>query len=131
MRRISLAVGHRTWVIAEGYLPPRRAPRSRELESHEAACVLNAGPAEAHLELWIFFSDREPAGPYRVTVPPRRTRHLRLDDLTDPEPIPRGTDYSALIRSDAPVVVQHTRLDARSAETALMTTVAFGSEEGT
>jgi hypothetical protein len=124
-----LPVGQRTWAIAEGYLPPRSAPRSRELESHECACVLNAGDAEAHLEIWIYFAEREPAGPYRATVPARRTLHLRFDDLRDPEPLPRGADYASLIRSDVPVVVQHTRLDARSAETALMTTVAFGAGE--
>jgi hypothetical protein len=26
----------------------------------------------------------------------------------DPEPIPRGTDYSSVIEADQPVVVQHT-----------------------
>jgi hypothetical protein len=30
-----------------------------------------------------------------------------------------------VIESDVPVVVQHTRLDSRQAENALMTTIAF------
>jgi hypothetical protein len=30
-----------------------------------------------------FFADREPAGPYTVTVPARRTLHLRFNDLDD------------------------------------------------
>jgi hypothetical protein len=55
----------------------------------------------------------------------RRTLHMRFNDLEDPEPIPRDTDYASVIRSDVPVVVQHTRLDSRQAENALMTTVAF------
>ena len=42
-----------------------------------------------------------------------------------PEPIPRDTDYSSLIESDVPVVVQHTRLDSRQAENALMSTIAY------
>ncbi len=66
-----------------------------------------------------------PSGPYRVTVPPRRTRHVRFNDLDDPEPIPRGTDYASVIESDVPVVVQHTRLDSRQAENALLTTIAY------
>ncbi|GAO02013.1 sensory rhodopsin transducer [Anaeromyxobacter sp. PSR-1] len=123
------AIGHRTWAIPEGYLPPRERPEPRALESHEAACVLNAGDEDAHLELRVFFADREPAGPYRLTVGARRTLHLRLDDLRDPEPIPRGTDYATVIRSDVPVVVQHTRLDARRAESALMTTLAWAADE--
>jgi len=57
-------------------------------------------------------------------VPARRTLHVRYDDLDDPQPLPRETDYSSVIESDVPVVVQHTRLDAR-AGIALMSTVAF------
>lgn len=72
-----------------------------------------------------YISDREPVGPYRVSVPARRTRHLRFNDLIDPEPVPRRTDYASVIESDVPVVVQHTRLDSRQAENALITTVAY------
>lgn len=96
--------------------------------SHESVCLLNAGPADAHVSLMLFFSDREPAGPYRVTVPARRTRHVRFNQLRDPEPVPRGTDYSSVIESDIPIVVQHTRLDSRQAENALMTTIAFSAD---
>lgn len=46
-------------------------------------------------------------------------------DLTDPEPVPRGTPYASVIRSDVPIVVQHTRIDTRQAEAALMSTVAY------
>jgi len=120
------SIGSRDWAIPEGYLPPgTRGAGGRALESHEAACLLNAGDAEAHVEITLFFPDREPAGPYRVTVPARRTLHLRFDDLRDPEAVPRGRDYASVLRSDVPIVVQHTRLDARQAESALMTTIAF------
>jgi hypothetical protein len=73
----------------------------------------------------IFYSDREPVGPYRITVPARRTRHIRFNDLTDPEVIPRGTDYASVIESDVPIIVQHTRLDSRQAENAILSTIAF------
>lgn len=52
-------------------------------------------------------------------------RHLRFDAFTEPEPIPKDTPYASVIESDVPVVVQHTRLDSRQAENALMTTIAF------
>jgi hypothetical protein len=81
------------------------------------------------LQIWIFYSDREPVGPYKISVPARRTKHIRFNDLTDPEPIPRGTDYASVIESNVPVVVQHTRLDSRQAENALMTTMAFADRE--
>lgn len=119
------AIGSRTWVIAEGYIPGRSTGPEPEMASHETACVLNAGDQDAHLEMTLFFGDREPVGPYEVTVPARRTLHLRFNDLRDPEPIPKETDYATLIESDVPVVVQHTRLDSRQAENALLSTVAY------
>jgi hypothetical protein len=73
----------------------------------------------------VYFADREPAGPYLVMVPARRTLHLRFNDLERPEPIPRDTPYSSLLESDVPIVVQHTRLDSRRAEVSLLSTVAY------
>lgn len=118
-------IGRRRWAIAEGYIPAFGQGPHPEFESHETACILNASDREANVQITIFFSDREPVGPYRVIVPPRRTLHLRFNNLEDPEPIPKGTDYSSVIVSDVPIVVQHTRLDSRQAENALLSTIAY------
>lgn len=120
-------IGSRTWAIAEGYIPSASTGEGPELESHEAACLLNANPSPAEVEVTVFFVDRDPAGPYRETVPPRRTLHMRFNDLDDPEPIPRDTPYAAVIESDRPIVVQHTRLDSRQPALALLSTVAHPS----
>jgi hypothetical protein len=87
--------------------------------------MLNASDAEAHVEVTLYFTDREPVGPYRLTVPARRALHQRINDLRDPEPVPAATDFCAMIRSDVPIVVQHTRLDSRQAANALFSTVAY------
>ena len=122
-------IGKKHWVIAEGYLPePGPVPDDPALRSHETACILNAGPVEAVIELTLQCADREPAGPYEVRVPARRTLHLRFDDLQAPEAVPRETDYASVFVSSVPVVIQHTRLDARRGERALMTTLAYGSD---
>ena len=121
------AIGKTRWAIAEGYIPRESGSQSRELISHEAICVLNAGDAVAHLTLHIYFTDREPAGPYHFDVPARRTLHLRLNDLKAPEPVPLATEYSMLLESDQPVVAQHTRLDSRQGSLALLSTIAYGS----
>lgn len=118
-------VGRRRWAVAEGYIPQWSHGPEPAMVSHESVCLLNAGSADAHVAITLYFHDREPAGPYRVTVPARRTRHVRFNDLRDPEPVPHGTEYSSVIESDVPIVVQHTRLDSRQAENALMTTIAF------
>jgi hypothetical protein len=119
------SIGRTVWAIPEGFIPGESHGRGREMTSHETACLLNTGDADAHVAITVYFANREPAGPYRVTVPARRTLHLRFNDLRDPEPIPRGTDYSSVIFSDVPIVVQHTRLDSRQAEEALLTTIAY------
>ncbi len=118
-------IGHRRWAIAEGYIPSWGTGPEPDFTSHETACILNASDDDASVEITLYFSDREPAGPYRVTVPARRTSHVRFNDLTDPEPVPLATDYASVIESDVPVVVQHTRLDSRQAENALLSTTAF------
>jgi len=107
-----MMIGRKTWAIAEGYIPPFGHGEGREFESHETACLLNANDTDAHLKITIFYSNRNPVGPYRVIVPAQRTLHLRFNDLTDPEPIPKGTNYASTIVSNVPIVVQHTRLDS-------------------
>ena len=121
-------LGRKRWVIAEGYIPGASTGSGRAFESHETACILNAGERDASVRIMLFFADREPAGPYRITVPAKRTRHVRFNDLSDPEPVPRDTDYSSVIESDVPIVVQHTRLDSRQAALALLSTMAFPAE---
>jgi len=56
----------------------------------------------------LVFTDRDPIGPYL------RSR-----------PDPAGDGLREHHRSGVPIVVQHTRLDSRQAENALITTVAF------
>ena len=121
------ALGKKTWIIAEGYIPPYGHGHEPEFISHETACMLNTGDEDAHVEITIFYRDKEPVGPYKVTVPARRTLHQRFNDLDDPERIPRNTPYSSLIRSDVPIVVQHTRLDSRQPMNALLSTVAYSA----
>ena len=42
--------------------------------------------------------------------------------------MPRDTDYACLIESDVAIVVQHTRLDSRHPNIALMSTLAFAQD---
>jgi hypothetical protein len=122
-------IGHKRWAIAEGYLPGWSNGPEPQLTSHETACLLNASDEDARVEITVFFSEGAPVGPYRLTVPARRTLHVRFNELDDPEPIPKDTDYASVIESDVPIVVQHTRLDSRQAENALLSTVAYASKD--
>jgi hypothetical protein len=120
-----MEIGKKIWAIAEGYIPPWSQGPEPQMTSHETACILNANDKEAHIELTIYYSDRNPSGPYHITVLPKRTLHLRFNDLNSPEEIPLGTDYSSVFISDIPVIIQHTRLDSRQQANALLTTIAY------
>ncbi|MGA9794394.1 MAG: sensory rhodopsin transducer [Rhizomicrobium sp.] len=118
--------GRKRWAIPEGYIPGTSIdPSDPALISHEAACLLNPSDEDAKIEITIFFEDRDPAGPYKINLAGRRTKHLRFNDLTDPEIIPRDTSYASIIESSVPIIVQHTRLDSRNPAIALLTTIAF------
>ena len=117
-------IGRKRWAIAEGYIPSQSVSSERALVSHETACILNAGDKDARVTLTVFYANREPIV-YRVTVPARRTLHLRFNDLHDPQPVPMDTDFSSVFESDVPIVVQHTRLDSRRAEISLLSTTAY------
>ena len=99
------AIGRKIWAIAEGYIPSGGISGDRKLTPHETACILNAGDEDAQITITLYFTDREPAGPYR-------SRCLR--DA-------RCTSGSTTL----PIVVQHSRLDSRQAELALLSTLAW------
>jgi hypothetical protein len=121
-------IGKRTWVIGDGWIPGSSTGPEPEMTSHETACMLNATDRDAAVEITVYFSDREPAGPYRLTVPARRALHQRIDELREPEPVPHATDYCAVIHSDTPIVVQHTRLDSRQAANSVFSTIAYAAD---
>ncbi|MFP8953993.1 sensory rhodopsin transducer [Natrialbaceae archaeon A-arb3/5] len=125
-------IGETTWAIPEGYIPEESTGPEPEMVSHETVCILNTGDEDAAVEITVYFTDREPAGPYEETVSAGRTKHIRFNELEDPEEIPTGTPFASVIESDVPVVCQHTRLDSRQAENALLSTIAHpgGSDAG-
>lgn len=117
-------VGAHIWAIPEGYIPAGSTGPAPEMVSHETVCILNATSTEANVEITVYFPDRNPIGPFERNVLAERTVHLRFNQLDDPSEIPRGEPFASLIESDQPVVCQHTRLDSRQAENALLSTMA-------
>lgn len=125
---MSEKIGKKLWAIPEGYIPGWSNGPQPEMLSHETACLLNTADKDAEVRITIYFADREPVGPYHVVVPARRTKHVRFNDLEMPEKIPSATDFASVIESDVPIVVQHTRLDSRQEQNALLSTIAYSSE---
>jgi hypothetical protein len=118
-------IGSTTWEVADGYIPTHSTGPAPEMISHDSICMLNAGNSPARVEVHVYFTDREPAGPFVLDIDARRAFHQRINDLREPERIRLGTDYCMVVTSDVPIVVQHTRLDSRQEANALMSTIAF------
>jgi len=120
----SQAIGHKVWVIPDGYLPEGS---SGALVSHEAICVLNTGEQDANIKITVYFEDREPMDKFYAKCGAKRTNHIRLDGFTDEDgnTIPQGVPYALKVESDVPIVVQHSRMDTSQAEMALMTVMAY------
>jgi len=67
-----VTIGRRIWAIPEGYIPGQSHGPGPEMTSHEACCILNASEKNAHVAITIFFEDRDPVGPHRFEIGPRR-----------------------------------------------------------
>jgi hypothetical protein len=85
---------------------------------------LNAGDADAHVAITIFFGPQSgrplPRNGRRPSHPAPEVQ-LSFRPATD---IAR-TDYASVFESDVPIVVQHTRMDSGHAEMARLSTVAY------
>lgn len=119
------ALGKRIWAIPGGHIPSASTGAEPEHVSRDELQVLNTGDTDAELEISLYYADREPVGPYPLTVGARRTRHVRFNDLIDPEAMPLDTHYACVVRSSVPVVVQFTRVDTSQEANALLGFVAF------
>lgn len=120
-------IGRTQWIIG-GCIPVRSTGPEPEFTSHDKLCVLNVGDQMANVRIVLHHADRDPVGPYRITVAPRRVRHFRLNDLIDPMAMPLEVGYSAVIRSDVPIVVQLTAQDSRQRELGRAGTLAYGDD---
>jgi hypothetical protein len=119
------AIGKRVWVVAGGHVPLRSKGPEPEFTSRDELTILNAGGAEAEIEIAVHHPDRAPVEPYRLTVAARRLRKVRVNDLIFPEAVYLDADYGLVIRASHPVVVQFTRLDSEAGAASGFTTTAF------
>ena len=101
MPALNRAIGRRTWVIPEGYIPENSIGPEPAMTSHETVCLLNTSDRTAGVAITVYFPDREPVGPYRLEIPPRRTRHGPVQRPRRPGAgCRRGTDDASVIISD-------------------------------
>ena len=118
------AVGAQVWLIPDCFYPSISSPG--HYVSHEAICILNTAKDDAHINLTLYFEDREPVRSFNTTCNGERTHHVRLDKIKDQDGkfIPQDVPYAIMVESDVHIVVQYSRLDTTQAEMSLMTTMA-------
>ncbi|MGY4691033.1 sensory rhodopsin transducer [Salibacterium sp. K-3] len=117
-------IGNQKWIIPDGFLQPKS---SGEQISHEAVCVLNLEEEPALIRLTFYFEDRAPMNTFTTKCSPKRTHHIRLDEMIDEngQEVPRDIPYAIEVNSSVPIVVQHSRLDTSQEPLALFTTMAY------
>ncbi|MGC0248988.1 sensory rhodopsin transducer [Pseudactinotalea sp. Z1748] len=105
--------GHRIWVFPSGCIPATGTGTEPEFTSREELCLLNPGPQDVTAEIEVLRDDEDPSGPFTLAVGARRVRHVRINDLFDPVPVPLGVPYGLIVRTEHPVVAQVVRTDTR------------------
>ncbi|WP_207922820.1 sensory rhodopsin transducer [Micromonospora sp. KC606] len=106
-------VGARVWVVPGGHIPFPTSGPEPEFSGFDQLCVLNATDDRADVRVHVYYTDAEPVGPYLIPVAARRVRHVRVNDLVDPEAVRLDRPYGLVLRSPVPVVVQFLRQDTR------------------
>ncbi len=75
-----MASGKKIPAIAEGYIP-NGAPS--DFISHGGPCILSTSDEDAHVQIMLYFTNKETAEPYNISVAAMRTKHLPFNRLTD------------------------------------------------
>lgn len=88
------------WYLADGLVIDK--PEESWLRESEGTIVLNPGDAPARVTLTTFY--RWFVRQHTIEVPPRRVRHVRMDDI-----VLANRHYGLRVASDRPVAVQSRR----------------------
>jgi len=109
---MSKAIGKKTWVFADGELPP---PGDYPLKAHESVIILNTSDEKAICRLTLYFTDRAPVEDIEIVIEPRRVRCIRTNNPDDLQGfvMPLEEQYAMSFDCSVPVVMHYGRLDTR------------------
>ena len=109
----SEATGSTRWSFSSGWIPEQSTGHEPEVTSRVELRLLNTAAEDSCVRATIYHEDREPVGPYEILVAGRRVRHVRVNDLIDPEAVPLGRPFGVVLDSDVPVVAELVYIDTR------------------
>ena len=107
----NMELGKKTWVFADGDLPPHG---DREPLGHESLMIVNCGETAAKISLDFLFENKDPVEGIQLEIPAKRVICHRMDYPVGKEKyqVPFG-QYAVILNSDVPVVCLYGRLDRR------------------
>lgn len=106
-----MELGNKTWVFADGDLPPRG---KEEPFGHEALMVVNYGERDAVIKLDLLFESHEPKEGILLRVPAKRVNCFRMDEPLGEEQYQiQPGQFAVVLNSNVPVVAVYGRLDRR------------------
>lgn len=116
-----MGYGKKVWVFPDAELPPEGV---NNIPGHESIIITNTGKEDAHINITLFYVDREPVKGISVMVGAERVRCLRTNVEADfgKHLAKVGEQYAVMLESDVPVVAQYGRAETR--------TVAFYTTPG-
>ena len=112
--------GKKTWVFPDLEMPPEG---DSLLKGHESVIILNMNDNDAHINITLYFEDREPVTGFSVTIGGNRVKCLRTNNPDDfgGNVIEREKQYALKLESDLSVVAQYGRLDTRQSNMSFYT----------
>lgn len=123
------AYGKIDWAFSGGRIPFHTNGREPQLNSHDKIAVVNTSGKDALVEILIFYEDQPPVGTYTVRIKAGRLRKIRFNDLIDPEALRLERNYSCMIQTSIPVVIQFSRMNTGNNACAEMGGMAFPAED--
>ena len=111
------------WLIPDAYWP---TGASGAYVSHEAVCILNPSPHEAHVAMTLLFEDQGKWDGFHIVVGAERTLHVRMDQIADAQgrTLPKDTPYAIVLESkNMELAIQYTRVDTTQNNLTIATTI--------
>lgn len=119
--------GKKRWYFPDGEAPPMGD--DPEVYGHESIIVMNPNKKDAHVTIWLYWTDREPTKGPTILVEAERVRCVRSTEKCGFLGVPtvEGEQYAIMLDSDTPVIAQYGRLDIRQPNMAFYTTPGYAT----
>lgn len=117
-------IGKKIWILPDCELPPAGEGVAK---GHESVIIVNDSDTDAHIDVKLFYTDRDAYEEIKWEVKAGRVRCFRTNNPDDMCGfiVPLETQYAMKLSSDCNIVVQYGRLDNTQANLAFYTVMGY------